>query len=355
MPQPKQITIIQPNRVTYARYDFSATQQNILYNIIHRIQKEIDYASRMNHTLFNEMVVEIPLQELDPSRNYKHIFAEAEKLREKHMRFTYKDEKGRPTYVSTSCLSTIEHTRGTHVVRIYIPAKAATALAYIGEGFTRYQLAIALSLRSKHSKRLYELCCRWQDKEQFSLKITELRELLAVQHTYKRMGELKKHILDVVQADLQHRADIYFSYTLEKGGGRAYETVRFTVLRKAKPQPEPTTQPPPKPAAEPKVVSKASPKTNPKGGVKLIRYKAERLSKEAWLRAFFSKWVPSPPVPTYLCQVLKSNHQLDKAYARFLVLDEAWRTNQKTDHDLQHLVPLILIQDYHFTIPPTQA
>ena len=209
MASDKPITIIQPNRVTYARYDFSATQQNILYNIICRIQNEIDYDSRMNQTLFNEMVLEIPLKELDSNRNYKYIFGEAEKLREKHMRFTYKDEKGRPTYVSTSCLSTIEHTRGTEVVRIYIPAKATSALAYIGEGFTRYQLAIALSLRSKYSKRIYELCCRWKDKMKFSIKIADLRELLTIQNSYKRMGELKKHVLDVVQKDLQSKADIY--------------------------------------------------------------------------------------------------------------------------------------------------
>ena len=317
-----QIAILQPNRVTEAKYDFSAIQHNILYIILHRIQQDVDHRDRMNQTLFNEIIMDIPLKELDASENYKHIFLSAKELIKKEISFKYKDEQGRTTYVATSCLSTVRYTRGTGTLKIYVTSDAVTALAYIGEGFTRYQLKTAISLKSKYSKRLYELCSRWKDKGQFFVTIQRFRDMFSLSDSYKDIKALKRRVLEPGQEELRRTADIYFTYRLVKGSGRAYETIYFTVLSK-------------KDAAVRPVFMRSAQASKKSGH-----------NKTTFLLQFLDKWYPAPPVPGYVCEVLQSNQVLDKAYKRFSQLDEEYKRGEKKDSDLKTLVPFILEQDY---------
>ena len=319
------ITIYQPNRVTYARYDFSSIQRNILYHILGSIQARLSFETRMKQNLFGEMVIEIPLKSLDKNKHYKRVFKEAEKLSEKRMRFSYKDADGKEFYVSTPCLSTIRHEYGSNMVEFTIPKETASALAYIGEGFTQYQLLIALTLRSKYAKRLYELCCRWKDKQGFTMSIAKFRELLAIENSHKQIVHLRKNILEPVQAELRKMADIYFEYTLKRSADSpttGFDTLYFKVI---------TTE---------KSTTTAAAKPN-----------TEQDEKEVFLTKFFEKWLQDKKIsPKYVYQVIASDRGVEKAYKRFGELQNEYDQGRKPAQEIAVLLRYILKNDFNIPI-----
>lgn len=223
-----QISIVQPNSVTNARYDFTPLQKNVVYMILKELQKHMSKDQAINQDLFNNFVVSIPVATLAGEKNHSKVIEAAKGLMKQPMEYNYgRDNK---TYtVATVLVHTAKHEHGSETVELYVPFDALSLLLYIGKGFTLYQLPIALGLRSKHSKRLYEFCCRWKDKGGYSMSIQELRQMLMVEKKYKDVNLLRKYVLDVAQKELKHSADVWFDYKLEKVKSRSFNFIYFSI------------------------------------------------------------------------------------------------------------------------------
>ncbi|MDO8886195.1 hypothetical protein, partial [Candidatus Oleimmundimicrobium sp.] len=55
------IALVQPNRVTNARYDFTALQKNIIYKIYESLQNHLTKEKQIDKDLFNNFVVSVPV------------------------------------------------------------------------------------------------------------------------------------------------------------------------------------------------------------------------------------------------------------------------------------------------------
>jgi hypothetical protein len=55
-------TIIQPNAITSARYDYSVTEKKVIYRIISHIQDRMKKG--IDETLFGDLILFIPMQDL---------------------------------------------------------------------------------------------------------------------------------------------------------------------------------------------------------------------------------------------------------------------------------------------------
>jgi plasmid replication initiation protein len=51
-------------------------------------------------------------------------------------------------------------------------------LVELSSQFTTYSLSVAMSLKSKWSQRMYELCQKWQGTDGFRISVEDLRKTL---------------------------------------------------------------------------------------------------------------------------------------------------------------------------------
>lgn len=221
--------LIQPNKITYARYDFTALQKNIIYYIYESLQHHLTKEKEIRQDLFNNFVVSVPVSSLCSEKNHSKVIESAKDLMTKPFQYDYK--QGLKNYtVATVLVHTAKHQHGSNTVELTIPFEALSLLLYIGDGFTIYQKTIAISLKSKHSKRLYEMCCRWKDKGGFTISLDEFKKMLCIDNQYKDINRLKDVVLDIAQKELKESADVWFEYELQKIKSRSYNWLQFKLF-----------------------------------------------------------------------------------------------------------------------------
>ena len=225
----KPVQIIQPNQITNARYEFTALQKNIIYEIIGVLQKHMSNEERIDMDLFNNFIISLDVNSLVKGTNYKPVWDAAEKLQNVSFKFDYnaKDGKHRRSAV---LVTTVNHKYGSGSVEIRINQDAIPVLLYIGKGFTQYQKTIAITLRSVHAKRMYELCNRWKDQGGFIMTLKEFRQTLNIEKKYGKIYDLKNRVLDTAQKELKQSADVWFEYEMKKVSSRSFNVIQFKIL-----------------------------------------------------------------------------------------------------------------------------
>jgi plasmid replication initiation protein len=223
------IALVQPNRVTNARYDFTALQKNIIYKIYESLQNHLTKEKQLNQDLFRNFVVSVPVSFLAGNKNHTKVIDAAKDLMTKPFQFDY-DKDNKKYTVATVLVHTAKHQHGSDTVELTVPFDALSFLLYIGSGFTIYQMPIALSLKSKHSKRIYELCCRWKDKGGFNMSLQELRQMLCLEKEYEEISMFRKQVLDKAKKELKVSSDVWFEYDIKKIKSRSFNWVYFSIF-----------------------------------------------------------------------------------------------------------------------------
>jgi plasmid replication initiation protein len=228
----KNLSIIQPNAVTNARYEYTALQKNIMYFIIDAVQKHMTAErSELNQDLFGNFEIEMNVGDVAKGTNYEQIMNAVKDLMRKPISYYYNRQDG--CYdVTTVLIFSIIHKRGSGKVLLKISADSIPALLYIGGGFTAYNKVIAVSLTSVYAKRMYELLCRWRDKGFIRMTLAELRKMLCIEKKFKQISELRCDVLDKSARMLKEGADYWFTYELKKERSRSFNVIEIWVLGK---------------------------------------------------------------------------------------------------------------------------
>jgi hypothetical protein len=210
-----QLSIIQPNAVTNARYEYSQLQKDFMYFYLEAMCKHMSREKLLQKDLFGNYVIELDLKNICKSNNYKPMLEAIDDLQRKPIGYEYSSHDG--TYkVSTSLVAAYVHSKNTSKVQIYTTELSLPYILWLGSGFTAFNKNIALALPSVYAKRMYELCNRWKDKGFCRMSLKEFRSMMNVEDKYRQISELRDRILDVSQKLLQEQADITFTYELRK-------------------------------------------------------------------------------------------------------------------------------------------
>lgn len=209
--------IKQPNHVSTARYKLSVLEMNILYSIINELQKNM---SKDFNTEFKENHLTLELNKIEKNNNYKRVIKAVKSMMLKSVEYDYNiPGTGKINESCTNIVSGYSHIKNSKTLTIHIPSEVSRFLCYIGGGYTNFQMAIAISLNSVYSKRLYQLCCRWQDRGGFyNSSIEDFKTMINISDKYKKISHLKLKVLDKAKTELKQKADYYFSYRLIKSG-----------------------------------------------------------------------------------------------------------------------------------------
>jgi len=209
------MTLIQPNAVTNARYEYSQVEKDIMYFVIETLQSYMTKEKPIQSDLFGGLGIDLEMKRIAKANNHSKVAGIVKGLIKKPIAYIY--NKNNKTYdVTTALISGAIHERNTGKITIKIPQEALPVLLDIATGFTAYNKNVALLLPSVYAKRMYELCCRWKDKGFLRINLDEFRVMFCVDNKFHKISELRENVLDISQKMLNDYADLSFRYELKK-------------------------------------------------------------------------------------------------------------------------------------------
>lgn len=216
----------QPNIITRSTDEMSVIEKRIVYLVINRM----DAGFNLNHDLFKNMEFTLNLSELKDT-NYARVKKAVQKLRSRGI--TLIDDDETQEFEQITPFPHVKIKAGKVTIRMM--ADVVPYFLELKKGFTKYELAAALSLSSVYSQKLYELLSRWQDKGEWSVTVTELQLLLNAQK-YK-YGDFKIHCIDTAVKELNEKTNLAVSWEPEKSG-RNVIAINFKVRTKIRQEQE---------------------------------------------------------------------------------------------------------------------
>jgi plasmid replication initiation protein len=226
-------TLVQPNKVTSARYDYSAVQENVVTAIISAIQGYMSQEKLIQTDLFGNPMVRVQARDIAAGNNKAYVLKQLKDLRKKDIDFTWTHpETGKEIDTNTGLINSYHSIRDSDEIDIEISKWAIPYLLYWGKGTggTIYERSTAMTLKGEYTKRLYKQCCRWKDKGGFTMDLDEFRQWLHIEDKYPDPIDLKRRVLDPAKKRLKDEADVYFEYSFSKIKSRSYNVITFKVF-----------------------------------------------------------------------------------------------------------------------------
>lgn len=228
----KEIVIAQDNRLTTSRYELTLIEKRIFYYIIKEVRNKYTTGQR---DLFDDLILNIKVSDLCKEVNQEDNKKETRKALEKFRsrNFTYANEL-EDDWLTCGFINYAHIKKG--IAEIQVSHKLMPFLVELSSQYTAYSLHVAMSLKSKWSQRMYELCQKWQGTDGFRITVDELRKSFMLEEKYDRYALLNERVLQVAKKELKElydlgQCDVYFEFTEERKG-RTVETLRFKLFRK---------------------------------------------------------------------------------------------------------------------------
>jgi len=142
----------------------------------------------------------------------------------------YQIDRPNGGYLQVSIAASAEYIPHERMVEIELSNKIKPYLINVTNTFTVYQLQTVLTLKSKYSKRIYQMLCQWQSSGYFVTTVSKLRSQFELEDKYDGFSMFKKKVLDVAQEEL-NETDKKFTYKVSKQG-RKYNKLEFFFASK---------------------------------------------------------------------------------------------------------------------------
>jgi plasmid replication initiation protein len=242
-------SIIQSNRVSEARYDFSLIQQKvfvwIMYHLQERIQEVIDGKHVEQLSIFAEpsatVAIEMPLNLIARHEQYNAVREALKQLATIAIELAdHQHKKTRFTglFAEINIDTEKQRTRNITVIIRRDVAKALVAIDKREDGrlkmYTKYRLQVAIISRNKYTYRIYVMLNSWRERGYWIITLEEFRSLFQLgDKLYPNYNDLKKRLIMPAIKELDEIGD--FSFTIhEETDGRKVKKLKFVIL-------EPTT------------------------------------------------------------------------------------------------------------------
>lgn len=231
------ITIAQDNRLTTARYELSLIEKRVFYYIIKEVRKNYTLGQR---DLFDDMILKMSISELSKGIKQEGRENQTKKglkmLRKRDFEWDNGLDENHEDYewLVVGFINWAKIKKG--VAEVQVSSELMPFLVELSSQFTPYSLNVAMSLKSKWSQRMYELCQKWQGTDGFRMSVDDLRKSFVLEDKYPRYALLNERVLQVAKRELKElydigQCDVYFEFTEERNG-RSVETLRFKLFRK---------------------------------------------------------------------------------------------------------------------------
>ena len=216
--------LFQDNAITQAKYELTATQKNILYMVMAQL-KSNDPADQYYY---------ISVKDLELKTGIKMKYAQVRDSIDAFMSRIIEVRKPNKNILRSTFFSSSEYINGKGIIEIGLDPKIRPYFFDLKKHFTTFQLDMALSVKSKFSKRLYEMLSQHKDLDKWTVEITLLKEMLSIinpktgKDTYAKWSLFEQRVLKVAQNELKENTNISFKYKAEKTG-RKFTHITFYI------------------------------------------------------------------------------------------------------------------------------
>lgn len=173
----------------------------------------------------------------DGGRLYREIAEVTGRLRKREIDINDMD---RNVTVQATWIASAEYRWNEGVVEICLSPALMPYLLDLKNNFTKITLKYAISLKSVHAIRIYELLKQYAGLGGRTIPISELRQFCGIRpDDYKFFKDLRVWVVDVAQREINGKTDIAFTYETVKEA-RKVVALRFiiTANRPAEPADE---------------------------------------------------------------------------------------------------------------------
>lgn len=232
----KDITLYQDNAITKACYDMTALEKDILLMLISQINK--DDKPDKSYLIEAREIIERKGERIDFDD-----FKRAGHLLVTRFFETWIDES---RFLQATFVSSVVYHKGKGIIEVRVDPNVFVLYNDLKKNFTTMQLNMALSLKSKYSKRIYEYVSMLKnfpnpfvtiDIYDFkkNLGIAAFEEGVLVKDTYPNFWDFEKRILLTAQKEIA-KTDVNFTYELlydktSTRGRHKVTAIKFSVTK----------------------------------------------------------------------------------------------------------------------------
>ncbi len=213
-----------------------------MYFILIHLQRKYDMGQDVQQTLFQNFCIEIHIQKLldTVAANATEIRKAAKDMMKKPFDIDLPDDE----WLLVGLVNYVRYHKSKQTIEFEISSQIQPYLFDLAKGYTAYNVAMAISLKSVYSQRFYEFCNQWKDTGKWNISVQKLKEILSVDKDYELYANFKQRVLEPARKELLENAkakksDVWFDYK-EKKVGRKVQELLFTIywpekkLKKAK-------------------------------------------------------------------------------------------------------------------------
>ena len=209
----------QHNAITEARYEMSAIEKNIFYLLMSEIQAgDPPQKSYVIDISTSKVLKDVSIEELRKAA--KNLITRV-----------YYINKPNGNILAFALMTGVSYDEEKKEMRIVISQKLLPYLIALKEDYTEFELNIALSLKSKYAKRIYEMLSQHKASGLMKISVDELKYRLSLKdpetkkEKYKSWATFRSAVLENSRKELARYSDINLDYTAIKTGRRYTDLV----------------------------------------------------------------------------------------------------------------------------------
>jgi plasmid replication initiation protein len=225
------IILKQHNKVTEARYDMSALEKNIVYMVMAQLRDD-DPLKKKYFVSIEELKQK--LRKMGKEIDLSLLLEATGKLVTRVYQF---DEGDEGDYLQLSLFGSVTYLNNTGLIEIELSPEVRNYLFNLKFDFTSYQLNSALNLRSKYSKRIYEMLSQHKEVGLFNISVLKLKERLKIidpatkTDKHKNWSSFSRDVLEISRKEINKKTELKVTYTLKKTGLK-YTDIEFHIVKK---------------------------------------------------------------------------------------------------------------------------
>lgn len=203
------LTVVKSNKVIEASYLLSLSEQRVLLACIAQINSKKELS---DHYQFEVTVSEIV--DLVGLNNYSNAYRDLKKATEKLYNRSLIIDDPDPDNPAikqrkTRWISSIDYLPGEGKLILSFAPMITPYLSKLSREFTQYKLKHVAKFESVYSIRLYELLVQWNSTGERDIEVEWLKNKFQVSDKYKRLGDLKKRVIEPAIAEINHHSNLW--------------------------------------------------------------------------------------------------------------------------------------------------
>jgi len=251
----KQTRVYQPNKLTFAAYDYSLIQERIMNTVMYYLQEYIkpqfNASCSFNRDKFlaaiddDYILIDFhPNMIVKPQQNdqLKDSLMNLATIPVELKSYNSKGELVQIDYCGLlSAKLILKYGRTSHI-QISMKKEVACLLIELERNknnqpinYTSFIYECNRAFKSKYSSRIYKMLSSWKSKRMYEVTLDDFRSQLKIVDSYKRYSDIKKNILLPAQRDLKKFADCWFDCedeTFVNRRNRRVYKLNFSIITK---------------------------------------------------------------------------------------------------------------------------